>query len=260
MGNDQSSQRNTDLLKERFSNLLRNSGNRGVIGAARFNDIYLNLHPIQQARLREITVHYFKKYMRSGFFVSIGIALSDSVIQDINVSSIHGVDMERWNNYAKEYRRINEVLNSIARTIATENKGIAVPATLAGFTDSVNHVSEYFNQTISHRLVAEMAGLGWRGKNGLIINDQFSCALRFASVVIDLPLITGQRIDSKCGTCKACEDSCSFIRNRTILKDYRENCRRYIISLQKRGLSDEVCGKCIQSCYLFGVVDTQFKH
>jgi epoxyqueuosine reductase len=259
MREEQKQERNTDLLKQRFNELLTNSGDRGVLGVAEFASVYRDLHPVQQDRLNKITGRNFENYIHSGHFISIGIAYSESVIDDISVHTATGIDMRRWNNYALEYNRINSVLDRIAQTLALEYSGIAIPATLSGFTKNVEHVSEYFEHTVSHRMVAEMAGLGWRGKNGLTINNEFSCALRFASIITDVPLCAGKKMESQCGTCTACEDICSFIRNRAKLKDYRENCRRYIINLQKQGLIDEVCGKCIQACYSNSIFSNQFR-
>jgi hypothetical protein len=37
-----------------------------------------------------------------------------------------------------------------------------------------------------------------------------------------------------------------FLANKDRLENYREQCRRYIVSL---GLEHEVCGKCIKACY-----------
>jgi epoxyqueuosine reductase QueG len=102
---------------------------------------------------------------------------------------------------------------------------------------------------ISHRVVAENAGRGWRGKNQLIIHDKYSCAIRFTSVIVSFPLIWSKKAESKCGTCTACEDVCGFIKYREVLPDYRENCRRYILFLKSKGIKKDICGKCIKACY-----------
>jgi epoxyqueuosine reductase len=258
MSKDKSPERNTDLLRQRFNELLAKSGDRGILGVADFTSVYRTLHTVQQDRLRKITQHDFERYMSSGYFISIGIAYHESVIDDIDVRVENEADINRWNNYAMEYNRINAKLDEIAQALAHEYNGIAIPATLSGFAANVEHVTEYFKHTISHRVVAEMAGLGWRGKNGLTINSRFSCAIRFASIMTNVPLCIDEKAESNCGNCTACEDACSFLRNRNVLQDYRENCRRYIINLQKRGLMEEVCGKCILACYRNSLLSTQF--
>ncbi len=255
----QQEERNTRSVKLRFKRLLADTAAKGVIGVANFRSVYEELALIQQERLRLIAGSRFPDFIESGSFISIGIAYGERAIDDINVIKENSVDIERWNNYASEYARINGALDHLAHILALEFEGIAIPATLSGIMTEVGHVSDYFGHTVSHRTIAEIAGLGWRGKNGLIINKTFSCALRFASIVTAVPLSAGKQLRSKCGDCTACEDACSFIRNRATLKDYRENCRRYMISLQKQGLTDEVCGKCIQACYRKSLYGMQFR-
>ncbi|RDE11385.1 MAG: hypothetical protein C4K48_11885 [Candidatus Thorarchaeota archaeon] len=259
MGTEQLRKKNTRFLKLHFKRLLRDIGAHGVVGVANFRCVYEELMHVQQERLKLLAKERFEDFMKQGSFISIGIAYAEKTINDINVINGKTIDMERWNNYASEYSRINGVLDRIAQHLAAEFEGMAIPATLSGLANKVEHVTDYFGNTVSHRTVAEMAGLGWRGKNGLIINETYSCALRFASIVTEIPLSPGRRLQSKCGRCTACEDACSFIKNRARLKDYRENCRRYMVGLQRKGLDDEVCGKCIQACYRNGLFSRQFR-
>ena len=110
--------------------------------------------------------------------------------------------------------------------------------------------------TVSHRVIAENAGLGWRGKNELIVNDTSSCALRFASVLTTLPLIQDRKVENLCGVCDACLKACPLLRNKEKLENYREGCRRYIIQLD---LDADVCGKCIKACYRQSIITSNFK-
>ncbi len=146
----------------------------------------------------------------------------------------------------------------MSRTIADHFNGIALTATIGGIIGEVSHVSDYFGMVVSHRAIAEQAGLGWRGKNQLIIHEKFSCAVRFASVIIPVSLEYGTPVGSRCGSCTACEDACTFIKNREKLTDYRENCRRYILFLKSKGLVKDVCGKCIKACRENGIFSSRF--
>jgi epoxyqueuosine reductase QueG len=256
---EQEQQSNIQHLRSRFFELLAESGDQGVLGFADFQQTYAILLPIQKLRLRIISGNRFASFIESGHFISLGIAYDDSAIDDINVPPGKNTDFARWNHYASEYGRLNSLLDSISQTLAVESNGITIAATLSGFTKTVSHVSDYFEHTVSHRAIAEMAGLGWRGKNGLIINHQFSCALRFASVITEIPLPSGEKLESQCAECRACEEACSFIMNRATLPDYRENCRRYLVNLQKRGLRNEVCGKCIKACYRKSIFSKEFR-
>ncbi|MHA2004884.1 MAG: hypothetical protein ACW975_11710 [Candidatus Thorarchaeota archaeon] len=231
---------------------------RGVVGYASFNDVYDELMPIQQERLESIAVDKFKDLMDSGSIISFGIAYQDAAIDAINNSTDDATDYELWNFYSREYIRLNLLLDQTAQAVADRFEGIPITATLHGLTDKVKHVTDYYGLTISHRVVAELAGLGWRGKNGLLINKKFSCAIRFASVLTTIPLDAIGKMEPLCGTCHACEDVCTFIKNRDKLPNYRENCRKFLVHLQSEGLTHEVCGKCIQACYRFSIFNKQF--
>jgi epoxyqueuosine reductase QueG len=106
-------------------------------------------------------------------------------------------------------------------------------------------VSQYFPLVVSHRVHAEKAGIGWRGKNGLIVNPRYSCMIRLSGVITDTPLVQTPTIKERCGDCTSCEESCTFLKHKERLDDYREQCRVYLDNL---GLNDEVCGKCIKAC------------
>ncbi len=251
-------ERNTDSLHRYFTEHLQKISCEGVVGVAEFGRVYEDLMPVQQDRLMSIVGSRFEYLVDSGHVISIGIVYRESIIDCINVSDGRKVEYEKWNIYADEYHRLNGLLNVAAQMVADRFEGIPIPATIEGVAAKVKHVTYYYPLTISHRVVAERAGLGWRGKNGLLINEKYSCALRFASVVTPLPLLHGSKIESRCGNCIACEDACTFIRYREQVKDYRENCRRYLVFLRKQGLKRDVCGKCIRACVQDSIFKDQF--
>jgi len=245
---------NMGRLSSYFSEELRMVNYEGLIGVAAFVDVYNNLMPVQRDRLMEIAGKRARTLMEGGSVVCIGIAYPQYAIDSINIDGV--VDKDRWNIYAREYQKINEHLDAIAEKISDRFDGIAVDATLGGLVGKVEHVREYYPLTISHRVIAENAGLGWRGKNDLIVNEKYGCAIRFASIITGLPLPHGKKQDPKCGNCSACLKACAFLRNRERLADFRENCRRFIKSL---ALANEVCGRCVAACYRQGVFKDSFR-
>lgn len=243
-------------ITEYFESKVKRFGYAGVLGVASFNRVYRELMPIQRTRLEVTCAEQFRFLMDRGSIICIGVAYPEHVIDCIGAESAGLPDKETWSVYAREYRELNRVLDVISEKIANRFGGVVVPATIGGLAKKVSNVHEYDEMTISHRVVAENAGLGWRGKNELIINPKYSCALRFASIITTLTLPQSEKLPFKCGSCDACLGVCSFLRNKQKLEDYRENCRRFINSLR---LESEVCGKCIIACYRKSMFKDKFR-
>ncbi|MHA3963159.1 MAG: 4Fe-4S dicluster domain-containing protein [Candidatus Thorarchaeota archaeon SMTZ1-45] len=259
MTNHEDAFERTEKIINYFHQLLVMAKEEGDIGFASFNTVFDKLMPIQQNKLKTIVGNQFETLMNKGSIVCIGVSYRGPIMDCINYVTEDGVDYQLWNNYASEYNRLNQMLNQMSKDIATHFGGIPLDATIGGIIDKINHVSDYFGMVLSHRIVAENSGLGWRGKNQLIIHDRFSCAIRFASIIVPYPLKYGEKGESQCGSCTACEDVCSFIRNREKLPDYRENCRRYILHLKLQGIERDICGKCIKACYLSSIFKDVFE-
>ncbi|NIM45116.1 MAG: hypothetical protein GTN80_05735 [Nitrososphaeria archaeon] len=248
--------RNLQMTNEYFESELAKTEYEGVLGVAKFKSVYEELMPVQKRRLEELCGDLLHSLIEEGSIICIGVAYPEAIIDCINVEPEGKIDRDEWNIYAKEYGEINSLLNTISDGIADMFHGIQIPATVEGYTKKVQSVEDYYGMTVSHRVVAENAGLGWRGKNELLIHERYSCALRFASVIVDTPLNIAQKKDLSCGDCTACLDVCSFLRNKEMLENYRENCRRHIVALD---LKDEVCGKCILACYRQSIFSDKFQ-
>lgn len=62
---------------------------------------------------------------------------------------------------------------------------------------------------VSHKTAATCSGLGWIGKNGLIINKEYGSKLSWATVLTNAPLRTDEPIwESECGDCELCVKHC----------------------------------------------------
>jgi epoxyqueuosine reductase QueG len=237
--------KNTHEIKEYFYNFLNQEKYKGIFGIANFSKVYTHLISDQQNKLKEYVGIHFPDYINAGSIISVGIFYHPETISYINIKKNGTIDKEKWNLYSDEYDHLNKILNEISSKIAEKFNGIPIPPTTNTPSKEVKYVSDFFPKTISHRVVAEFAGIGWRGKSELLITEQFGSGVRFASIIINKLLLQGNRMESKCGDCTACLDVCPVLQNKSVLEDYRENCRLYLLQL---GLNHDVCGKCIKVC------------
>jgi epoxyqueuosine reductase QueG len=221
-------------------------GLRCHLGVAPFREVHERLLPVQRAKLRDITGERFDSFMEGGSFISIALAYPEDAISAIAVEKGGGFDLDAWGFYSEWYDHLNKALNETSSNMAERIGGVSIPATTSGMITVIEHVEDYYPLVVSHRVAAELSGVGWRGKNELIVNPTYSCAIRLASVITDMPLERTEPVPDGCRECRACLDACPFLENKDILENYREQCRRYIVSL---ALEHEVCGKCIKACY-----------
>jgi len=138
---------------------------------------------------------------------------------------------------------VNDALNRVAVLLVERFGGVAEQATVTGWVGKVKHVTEYFPHCVSHRAFAEAAGLGWRGRHGLIVTPEAGPALRLATLFIPGSVTPEPRELTGCGDCRACLDVCPILRKGS---DYREACRHRINGLHLRA---EVCGICVRVCW-----------
>ena len=140
-----------------------------------------------------------------------------------------------------------------SKKLAEAVSGIPLPATSEGLATTIESVKDYFPRTVSHRVHAEHSGIGWRGRNSLIVNPVYSCMIRLAAVITTEPIQVTPRYDKGCATCDNCLKACTFLKHMDRLDDYRQQCLNYMNWL---GLDDEVCGMYKGMCLLAQVKQT----
>ena len=61
---------------------------------------------------------------------------------------------------------------------------------------------------VMERQWAQQAGLGWLGKNGLLLNKKMGSFFFIAELIVDLELQYDSPVTDHCGTCTLCLDAC----------------------------------------------------
>ena len=138
---------------------------------------------------------------RPGFIrgISIVCALSPSVVKELPEGPTRA--------YYEEYERVNDRLEKLVKV--AENF-LAEEGYKSG-SDSVTTYTEKgtYRTRLPHKTVATRAGLGWIGKNALLITEEYGGAVRIATVLTGAPLKTGEPVNiSSCGDCSECVEAC----------------------------------------------------
>ncbi len=97
-------------------------------------------------------------------------------------------------------RDYHDVLKELARELVGRIEAIAGrPVKARFFVDS---------SPLAERAVAERAGLGWFGKNTMLLLPGASSWAFLCEVILDLPLEPDRPVKKSCGACQRCLDVC----------------------------------------------------
>lgn len=182
--------------------------------------------------------------------LSIAVALKPAIIARIT----EGPTKE----YFLEYRRANALLSELSHRSAKLLQDLGFEAV------ALEPTTEEFDEGLlraglSHKIAATRSGLGWIGKNALVITKRFGSAIRLTTVLTNAPLETGQPFEeSKCGPCKACMEICPAgapTGTNWRLGIYRDEffdayaCYRQAAEFcERKGIDSTICGICIETC------------
>ena len=75
---------------------------------------------------------------------------------------------------------------------------------------SGNYEEENLSTSLPHKTIARLAGIGYIGKNNLLITEEFGCAISMCSVLTDAPVVPESHtiISAECGDCDICKEIC----------------------------------------------------
>ena len=172
--------------------------------------------------------------------ISLGFRLQNQVLAEL---SDHPTYL-----YFNHYRQVNNFLDQSALKLAAHiqelgYKVLPVPA---------SQVVDWQKQQghLSHKNIAIMAGLGWLGRNNLLVNPRFGAQLRLVTLLTDLPLDADQPLREDCGECVACIASCPANAIKKEVKDFaHETCFAKLKEFQKTGyVPQAICGVCVKAC------------
>jgi len=151
--------------------------------------------------------------------------------------------------YDQDYRRLNSTLDELVRGMEAQlrREGIHCLAVVASETlDTVRQ-----RGLVSHRALAQRAGLGVRGRNNLLVTPQFRARVRLAAILTELrvPRVPEMMVPYPCVQCNRCRDACPSGALGENPADYRlDRCLARLESIQSSEMSSRICGICLAVC------------
>jgi epoxyqueuosine reductase len=146
---------------------------------------------------------------------------------------------------------VNILLDTIGLVLssAIQEKGYrAMPIAASQILDWKNQKGH-----LSHKHVARAAGLGWIGRNNLLVNEQFGSRIRLVTVLTDLPFDAGSPLEKDCGPCRACIKVCPAGAIKEKQEDFDHlRCYEQLRAFAKTlHFSHNICGICVKACQGF---------
>ncbi len=174
------------------------------------------------------------------FAISLGKSLIHSILDDIKD---HPTPL-----YFHHYRQLNFFLDRTALHISaviqdSGYKALPIPA---------SQIVDWERQKahLSHKKIGYLAGLGWVGRNNLLVNHFLGSQFRLVSVLTDMPLTPDRPINSDCGACVACLSCCPAGAIKMNRADFDHHACFEKIKEFKRlyQVSQYICGICVKAC------------
>lgn len=172
--------------------------------------------------------------------VSLGIRLSSSVLEEIKD--------QPTKLYFHHYRTLNVSLDQISLRLTNfiQDKGfLALPIPASQILDWQKQTAH-----LSHKKIGYLAGLGWVGRNNLLVNKNFGSQFRLATVLTNIPLKADKPVKENCGHCRLCLEVCpaGSIKENPLDFDHL-GCFEKLKEFQKQHIVEQyICGVCVNVC------------
>jgi epoxyqueuosine reductase QueG len=172
--------------------------------------------------------------------VCLGLRLSSGILQEITQTPTR--------LYFHHYRTANAALDQLAFKVCNyiQKKGfIAIPIPASQIVDWQNQKAH-----LSHRELGVLAGLGWIGRNNLLVNKKLGSQFRLVSILTDMPLGVDSPTKENCASCRLCIQVCPAAAIKEDPSDFGyAACFAKLKEFQKQHLVEQfICGVCVRAC------------
>ena len=172
--------------------------------------------------------------------LSFGKRLIDSVLEDIKDRPTP--------LYFHHYRQLNFFLDRAAFLISSFIQEQGFQALLIPASQIIDWEKQKAH--LSHKKVGSLAGLGFIGRNNLLVNPEFGAKFRLVTVLTDMPLEADKPLEVDCGKCRSCLKPCPA----QAIGERREDfdhwaCFEKLKEFKNKGLvGQHICGVCVKAC------------
>ena len=177
-----------------------------------------------------------------------GLSYAISIGGSVSAAVLKGCIIGPTRHYLHNYRMVNWMLDQTAAKLTgiIQTKGynaLPIPA---------SQIVDWEKQTahMSHKMAAIRSGLGWIGRNNLLVIPQYGSKIRLATILTDMPLEADNPVEQDCGECKKCIDICPVSAIKDSHKDWNKAaCLEKLKHFAKfHNVGQYICGLCVKVC------------
>jgi epoxyqueuosine reductase len=172
--------------------------------------------------------------------ISVAYHLSDAIVDEI--------ENQPTPLYFQHYQRTNILLDTMALAVTTLIQDLGYQAMPIPASQLVDWEKQRGH--LSHKHVARAAGLGWIGRNNLLVTDRFGARVRLVTILTNLPLSAHAPSVKDCGSCRDCLSACPVgaIAERQEDFDHLRCYQQLKLFSKTLRFSHHICGVCIRAC------------
>jgi epoxyqueuosine reductase len=172
--------------------------------------------------------------------IALAVRLSDAVLEEI--------DDRPTELYLHHYRQANFFLDRLAFGLALQIEGRGYSALPVPASQIVDW--EHQRGHLSHKRAAVEAGLGWIGRNNLLVNPVHGARIRLVTILTTLPLQHDHPVNGGCGSCRRCLTLCPAGAIKERREDFAHlDCYEQLCLFRKRDhIAQHICGVCVKAC------------
>ncbi|MBC8358591.1 MAG: epoxyqueuosine reductase [Candidatus Aminicenantes bacterium] len=178
-----------------------------------------------------------KKFDRG---ISLGKRLIDAVLEDIKDSPTP--------LYFQHYRQLNFFLDRAAFLLSSRIQELGFQA----LPIPASQILDWEKQSahLSHKKIGYLAGLGYIGRNNLLVNPELGARFRLVTVLTDMPIEIDKPLEGDCGECRACLEPCPAQAINERKEDFDHMaCFEKLKEFRKQGIvGQHICGVCVKAC------------